>query len=57
MTLTSALSKLKSPFTESRKVLVKFGSLRAPSYTLTINGEERQNVARRDMQRGIEVNV
>ncbi len=49
----SALKDLKAPYLGKRELTVKFGRLGDPSYLLTLNGNDRQNISRQELENGI----
>lgn len=57
LTVTNALGSLPLPYTETRKVTVRFGRLQARRYTVIVNGQTFGNVDREELEEGITIRL
>jgi hypothetical protein len=55
LTVGNALANLKSPYTKSRDITVKFGKMPEGTYTITINGQQQAGLSTTKLAEGIKV--
>ena len=51
--IKSALKDLRAPYCGNRELTVRFGGLGDPFYLPTLNGNDRQNLLRQELENGI----
>jgi hypothetical protein len=57
LTVGNALANLKSPYTKSRDITIKFGKMPEGTYTVTINGQQQAGLTTAKLAEGIKVSL